>query len=102
MGVTSDQEICQYICPHQVEKFAPTLEECHIQELYTEETALKYLGTKLLAKRFVTLATKFKTPTDDARDMLAYTVLAHVPVDEYNFQMKAIYLALMVKVNVLN
>ncbi len=38
-----------------------------------------------------------KTPIDDARDALATTVLAHVPVEGFNFKMKAVYLALMVR-----
>ena len=38
-----------------------------------------------------------KSPIDEARDVLANTVLAHVPVDNFNFKMKAIYMALMVR-----
>lgn len=96
MGLASDQEIGQYVCPHDLSKFTPTLEECHNLEIYTQEAALKHLGTKLVAKRFVTAASKVKTPVDEARDLLATTVLAHVPVEQYDFQTKAIYLALMV------
>ncbi|KAJ8955588.1 hypothetical protein NQ318_001418 [Aromia moschata] len=47
-------------------------------------------------KRYVTAASKIKSPTDEARDLLATTVLAHVPVIDYNFRQKAIYLGLMV------
>ncbi|KAB0804699.1 hypothetical protein PPYR_01669 [Photinus pyralis] len=97
MGITSDQEICSYVCPQDISKFAPTLEECHNLNIYTTENAVRYLGTKLVAKRFVTSATKYKSPADEARDMLATTVLAHIPVEQYDFQTKAIYLALMVK-----
>lgn len=96
MGVTSDQEICKLIGVKELHKMTPTLEECHILKLYTQEAALKYLGTKLVAKRFVTAASKLKTPMDDARDLLATTVLAHVPVESYNFKVKAAYLAVMV------
>ena len=38
-----------------------------------------------------------KTPVEDARDVLANTVLAHVPVENFNFKMKAVYMALMVR-----
>ncbi len=38
-----------------------------------------------------------KTPSDDARNVLANTVLAHVAVEGFNFKMKAIYMALMVR-----
>lgn len=96
MGLISDQEICQIVCPHEVPKFTPTLEECHNLKIFTQDAAIRHLGGKLVAKRFVTSASKAKTPADEARDMLATTVLAHVPVEKYNFQSKAIYLAVMV------
>lgn len=80
-----------------IHKLTPTIEECHNHKIYTQEAALKYLGSKLLAKRYVTAASKVKTPTDEARDILATTVLAHIPVIEYNFRLKAIYLGIMVR-----
>lgn len=95
-GVIGDQEICQLVGVTDLRKFTPTLEECHNLKIYTQEGALKYLGSKLVAKRYVSSANKVKTPTDEARDLLATTVLAHVPVEEYNFILKAVYLALMV------
>ncbi|CAH1984880.1 unnamed protein product [Acanthoscelides obtectus] len=97
MNITSDLEICELIGVEDVHKLTPTLEECHNQKLYVQDAALKYLGTKLVVKRFVTAASRIKTPADEARDLLATTVLAHVPVEDYNFRLKAIYLGLMVK-----
>lgn len=101
MGIVSDQEICELIGVKELHKLTPTLEECHVLKLYTQDAALKYLGTKLVAKRFVTAASKLKTPMDDARDLLATTVLAHVPVESYNFRIKAAYLSVMVSTNIL-
>lgn len=72
------------------------MEECHNLKVYTQEAALKHLGSKLVAKRYVTPASKNKTPTDEARDLLATTILAHIPVEQYNFRLKAIYLGVMV------
>lgn len=72
------------------------MEECHILKIYTQEAALQYLGTKLIAKRFLTAATRIKSPMEDARDLLATTVLAHISVEDYNFFDKAVYLAIMV------
>lgn len=74
------------------------MEECHTLHIYSQEAALQYLGSKLIAKRFLTAASKIKSPMEDARDLLATTVLAHVPVDDYNFYDKAVYLAVMVSV----
>lgn len=92
----NDQEICELIGITDVHKLTPTLEECHNLKIYTQDSALVYLGTKLVVKRYVTSASKIKTPADEARDLLATTVLAHVPVEDYNFRLKAIYLGLMV------
>lgn len=96
MGITSDQEICSFIGAKELRKLAPTLEECHNLKIYTQEAALRYLGSKLVAKRFVTAASKVKTPMDDARDLLSTTILAHVPVENYDFRAKAAYLSVMV------
>lgn len=96
LDVISDREICELIGIPDIHKLTPTLEECHNLKIYTQESALRYLGTKLVAKRYVTTASKMKTPMDEARDLLATTVLAHVPVEQYNFRLKAIYLGLMV------
>lgn len=95
MGVISDQEISTMVGIKDLRKITPTLEECHTLKIYTQEAALKYLGTKLVPKRFVT--TKVKTPLEEAREALTSTILSHVPVVEYNYKMKAVYLALMLK-----
>lgn len=94
----NDQEILQLIGTDvdTQQKFAPTLEECHNLKIYTQDQALKYLGTKLVVKRYITTASKTKTPMDEARDLLATTILAHVPVENYNLKMKSVYTALMV------
>ncbi|XP_072377119.1 DNA-directed RNA polymerase III subunit RPC2 [Diabrotica undecimpunctata] len=97
LNIINDQEICELIGINDIHKLTPTLEECHNLKIYTQESALAYLGTKLVVKRYVTSASKMKTPADEARDLLATTVLAHVPVEEYNFRLKAIYLGLMIK-----
>ncbi|KAK8389706.1 hypothetical protein O3P69_009002 [Scylla paramamosain] len=98
MGVASDQEIVQMIGTedHIMTNFAASLEECARLNIYTQTQALKYIGNKVRQKRFFDRGPK-KTPVDEARDLLATTILAHVPVEKFNFKMKAIYLSLMVK-----
>ncbi len=97
MGVISDQEIVQMVGTDDnvMTSFAASLEECHRAGVFTQLQALKYMATKMKAKRFNTGIKK--TPVEDARDVLANTVLAHVPVENFNFKMKAIYLAFMVR-----
>ncbi|CAH1183423.1 unnamed protein product [Phaedon cochleariae] len=97
LNIINDQEICELIGIPEVQKLIPTLEECHNAKIYTQDAALVYLGNKLLAKRYAVSASKVKTPSDEARDLLMTTVLAHVPAEGYNFRLKAIYLGLMVK-----
>lgn len=41
---------------------------------------LRYLGAKLKQKRFFSASVKQKSPVDEARELLASTILAHVPV----------------------
>ncbi|KAG0723534.1 DNA-directed RNA polymerase III subunit RPC2 [Chionoecetes opilio] len=98
MGVASDQEIVQMIGTEDrvMTSFAASLEECARLNIYTQSQALKHIGTKVRQKRFFDRGPK-KSPVDEARDLLASTILAHVPVEGFNFKMKAIYLSLMVR-----
>ena len=97
MGVTSDQEIVQMVGTDDkiMTAFAASLEECHRASVFTQLQALKYMAGKMKAKKFFSGVKK--SPIDDARDVLANTVLAHVPVENYDYKMKAIYMALMVR-----
>lgn len=54
-----------------------------------------FLGSKLVVKRFQSAANK--TPAEEARELLTTTILAHVPVENFNFQIKSIYVSLMVR-----
>ncbi|XP_068232795.1 DNA-directed RNA polymerase III subunit RPC2 [Palaemon carinicauda] len=98
MGVTSDQEIVQMIGTEDriMTSFAASLEECARLNVYTQTQALKFIGNKVRQKRFFDRGIK-KSPVDEARDLLATTILAHVPVEKFNFKMKSIYLALMAR-----
>jgi len=97
MGVISDQEIVQMVGTEDniMTKFSASLEECNRAGVYTQEQALKYIASKMRQKKFFGGAKK--SPMEDAREMLANTVLAHVPINNFNFKMKALYLALMVR-----
>lgn len=98
MGVECDQEIVQMIGTDErmMQRFVSSLEESHIAGVFTQIQALRYVGSKTKQKRFFTSGPQ-KTPVDEARDLLATTVLAHVPVENFNFKIKATYTALMVR-----
>jgi DNA-directed RNA polymerase III subunit RPC2 len=97
MGVISDQGIVQMVGTEDkvMTMFAASLEECHRLGVFTQEQALKHLASKMRQKKF--FGGPKKSPVEDARDMLANTVLAHVPVENFDFKMKALYMALMVR-----
>lgn len=45
----------------------------------------------------MTAASKTRTPADEARDLLTTTIIAHIPVENFNFYVKAVYVSLMVR-----
>ncbi|RXM28991.1 DNA-directed RNA polymerase III subunit RPC2 [Acipenser ruthenus] len=97
MGVESDQEIVQMIGTeeHVMAAFAPSLEECQKAQIFTQTQALKYIGNKIRRQRM--WGGPKKTKMEEARELLASTVLSHVPVKEFNFHAKCIYMAVMVR-----
>ncbi|ODM89001.1 DNA-directed RNA polymerase III subunit RPC2 [Orchesella cincta] len=96
MGIESDEEMVQLIGTEDwaISMFIPSIEECHNLKIFTQHQAIKYLGIKLRLKRF---GPSWRTAEDEVRDLLATTILAHVPVDYFNFKLKATYMALMVR-----
>ncbi|GLH02785.1 DNA-directed RNA polymerase I subunit RPA2 [Gryllus bimaculatus] len=94
---TLTDEIFQMVGVEQtvVEKFLASVEECHRLNIFTPNQALSYIGSKTKQKKFG--GGEKKTPVDEARDLLATTVLAHVPVEKFNFKVKVTYLALMIR-----
>lgn len=96
MGIECEQEIVQMVgCEDDViSTFAPSLEECHKLHIYSQLQALQYLGSKVRQR-----ATwgKSRTKVEEARELLAGVMLAHVPVIKYDFKPKCVFLALMVR-----
>ncbi|XP_035736738.1 DNA-directed RNA polymerase III subunit RPC2-like [Vespa mandarinia] len=96
MGIVCDQEIMQLIGAEEefMKKFAPSLEECHTLHVFAQNQALRYLSNKRKQKRYSMIKASI---TDEIKDILATNVLSHVPVNDFNFKLKATYLALMVR-----
>lgn len=97
MEITSDLEIMQMISVDEddLNIFVRSIEDCHILGIYSQNQALKYLNSKLKHTRFPNHSAK--SSIDDMKDILATNILAHVPVVNFNFKVKSLYLALMVK-----
>ncbi|ELT94631.1 hypothetical protein CAPTEDRAFT_178602 [Capitella teleta] len=98
MGIESDQEIVQMVGSEEMvlAAMAPCLEECHRAQVYTQVQALKYMGGKVRQRRIWGGGAK-KSKAEEARELLQGTIIAHVPVTNWNFKVKASYTALMLR-----
>ncbi|XP_076183240.1 RNA polymerase III subunit RpIII128 isoform X2 [Ptiloglossa arizonensis] len=96
MGIVSDQEIMQLIGTEEefMKKFASSLEECHALNVFAQNQALRFLSNKRKQKRYSVIKSSV---TDEVKDILATNILSHVPVVDFNFKMKATYIALMIR-----
>ncbi|KDN36391.1 beta and beta-prime subunits of DNA dependent RNA-polymerase [Tilletiaria anomala UBC 951] len=98
LGVTTDREIVELAAgPNEEfrELFATSLEEAAKLRVFTKRQALDYIGRKV---RRNTRPGAMRKPTyEEAIDVLATVVIAHVPVDNLNFRPKAIFLSTMVR-----
>ncbi|CAK9196787.1 unnamed protein product [Sphagnum troendelagicum] len=96
MGMESDQEIVQMVGrdPKYAGILAPSLQECSALGIHTQQRALEYLG-KLLSYLYTGLLGVLQV--DEARDILATVVLAHVPVHQFEFRPKCIYIAVIIR-----
>ena len=95
MGIITDQEIVQLVGSEDeiLSPFAASLEECANLKVFTQLQALEFIGGKSRMAR----TWKNKSKVDEASDILATVILSHVPVENFNFRMKCVYLALMVR-----
>jgi len=99
MGVQSDQEFVQLVGQETAiaNLLSPSIQDCKQLQVFTQQQALDYLGTKVKMARQMFKSSKQRSKIDEVRDILANVVLCHVPVVMFNFQQKVTYLALMVR-----
>ncbi|KAJ7536311.1 hypothetical protein O6H91_12G064000 [Diphasiastrum complanatum] len=98
MGMESDQEIVQIVGrdPKFAGILAPSMQECASLNIYTQQQALEYLGTKVKVGR-ETWGRAPKSKVDEARDILLNVFLAHINAHHYNFRPKCVYVGLMLR-----
>uniref|UniRef100_T1J8E2 DNA-directed RNA polymerase subunit beta n=1 Tax=Strigamia maritima TaxID=126957 RepID=T1J8E2_STRMM len=98
MGFECDQLIVQMVgtTDASMAAFAASLEECHRLEIFTKRQALEFIGKKFRQRQGWINRNK-KTPVEEARELLTTNILAHIPVINFNFKLKAIYLAIMIR-----
>jgi DNA-directed RNA polymerase III subunit RPC2 len=107
MGVESDIEMIQLVGsePDVIDRLAVSLEEPNRLGLHTQIQALKYIGNKIqkrnqsgpMAMGGGGWFRKPQAPEDEAREILANVVLSHVPVVDFNFRAKSIYVGHIVR-----
>lgn len=101
LGVQSDKEIL-LLCAGNEDSykntFAINLEEASRLEVFTHHQALEYIGSRVRAKRSFGFGPVAKRPPwEEAMEALATIVLAHVPVINFDFKPKAIYVGTMTR-----
>ena len=98
MGIQADREILQLVAGHDdihKELFAINLEDAARLGIYTRKQALDYIGARAKASR---KPLSMRRPlAEEALDVLATVIMAHVPVERLNFRPKVIYIASMVR-----
>lgn len=105
MGVESDIEIVQLVGsePEIVDALALSLEEPARLGISTQLQALRYVGNKIRGRSSGGGAggagwyRKPASPEDEARDVLANVVLSHVPVENFDFRGKCIYVGHIIR-----
>ncbi|KAI8097585.1 DNA-directed RNA polymerase III subunit RPC2 [Halteromyces radiatus] len=98
LGIQSDREIAQLVCgnDHDLhDTFAINLEEGAKCKVFTQMQALDYIGAKVKINRKLT--TVRKTIAEEALEVLATVILAHIPVENLNFREKSVYAAVMIR-----
>ncbi|AMD19615.1 HCL536Cp [Eremothecium sinecaudum] len=94
-GVISDLEIMQLVCGNDSsyqDIFAINFEEASKMNIYTQQQALEYIGTKVKTIRRQKL-----TILQEGIEAIATTVIAHLTVEALDFREKALYIAMMTR-----
>jgi DNA-directed RNA polymerase III subunit RPC2 len=98
MGLQSDREIFELVAgddPDYGEAFSINLEECAKMDIYTQQEALEWMGTKVRVPKRGNI--QRGKPAEEAREFIADFILAHVPVINGDFKPKIMYIAVMAR-----
>jgi len=107
MGLECDQEVVQLIGTEAriVDLLTASLEDAHKLKIYSKSEALRFLKgriRKLRENSALGTSKKRRKEDDDMSDtevveVLAHNVLNHVPVEDYNFRGKVVYITNIVR-----
>jgi DNA-directed RNA polymerase III subunit RPC2 len=103
MGVESDLEIVQMVGSEDelINALALSMEEPVRVGVYTQAQALKFIGAKIRGRSGqMNQSNSYRkplSPEEEAREVLANVVLSHVPVENFDFRTKALYIGHIVR-----
>ena len=106
MGIVSDYEIMQAVCGNDEvyrQLFATNIEEAHKAGIHTRAQALEIMGKQVKVIRKTTPGNAGggwgprRPAAEEAMEVLATVILAHVPVHNLNYRPKAVYVASMAR-----
>jgi len=98
MGIQSDREVFELVVGDDHEygdMFSINLEECANMEIFSQQQALEWLGTKVRVPKRGSI--QRGKPQDEAREFINDFILAHVPVINGNLRPKIMYIAVMAR-----
>ena len=102
MGIESDMELVQLVGsdPEIVDFLALSLEEPVRLGISTQMQALRYIGAKIRNRAMNSSYTSYRKPQApeiEAREVLANVTLSHIPVVNFDFRAKCIYIGHIVR-----
>jgi len=102
MGIQSDQELLNLVAggdENYQDEFVVNLEEAHRLDVFTQEQALDYIGSRVKADRFggASYSAPKKSYRQQAVEKLANTIIPHVEVKDLDFKPKALYISFMAR-----
>ncbi|KAG8526280.1 DNA-directed RNA polymerase III subunit [Bacidia gigantensis] len=100
LGIHSDREILEMVAGTDMayqDAFAINFEECARLEIYTQQEALEYIGSRIQVKGRISFADHRRRYVQEAVEALSAVIINHVLVSGINFRPKAIYVAYMTR-----
>ncbi|KAF2840277.1 DNA-directed rna polymeras-like protein III subunit [Patellaria atrata CBS 101060] len=100
MGIQSDQEILLLVAGSDntyQDEFSVNFEACTIENVYTQQQALEYIGSRVKIMRRPIGQPMRRNHQQEALQALASIIITHVGVEGMNFRPKALYIAFMVR-----
>jgi DNA-directed RNA polymerase III subunit RPC2 len=105
MGIESDLELVQLVGsePMLINAMSLSMEEPNRLGILTQMQALNFIGAKIRGRTSPYASSsggksyRKVSPADEAREVLANVVLSHVPVRNFDFRLKTIYIGHIVR-----